>query len=389
MYLLVLDDNLDAKELVDAYESLIWTERYSAVGDFELLIKSDRGTRALLPVGTRLASDVSDRVMEIETVENSTDDEGVAILKIKGRSLEKWMFDRVTTQAYESGAPGITSYDFTNTPGYIARAVFDGTCRYNPVIPADNFPFLVEGSLYPPGTIAEPTETITVTVTPETVYDFIKKLCDVYNLGFRLVRDKDTSLLYFDIYTGHDRTTQQSANEVVIFSQSLENLSSPTDLTSIANQKNIAYVFSENGSMIVYADSSASSLSEGFSRRVLVVKADDISEPAGDTLNALLTQRGKEALAEHRPVLAFDGEVPQFGSYIYGQDYALGDLVEMQNSDGITTNMLVTEQIFVSDAEGDRAYPTLTMDLLITPETWLAWDTNQVWADATEEWADA
>lgn len=387
MYLLVLDDNFDVKELVDTYESLIWTERYSAVGDFELRIKSDRGTRALLPVGTRLAIDVSDRVMEIETVENSIDDEGISVLKIKGRSLEKWMFDRATTQAYESGAPGVISYDITNTPGDIARAVFDGACRYNSVIPEDNFPFLVEGSLYSPGTIAEPTEIITVTITLETVYDFIKKLCDVYNLGFRLVRDKYTSLLYFDIYTGHDRTTQQSTNEVVIFSQSLENLSSPTNLTSIANQKNIAYVFSEHGSMIVYADSSVSS-SEGFSRRVLVVKADDISEPAGATLNALLTQRGKEALAEHRPILAFDGEVPQFGSYIYGQDYALGDLVEMQNSDGVSTNMRVTEQIFVSDAEGERAYPTLTMDLLITPGTWLAWDANQVWDDATEEWAD-
>lgn len=387
MYLLVLDDNFDVKELVDTYESLIWTERYSAVGDFELRIKSDRGTRALLPVGTRLAIDVSDRVMEIETVENSIDDEGISVLKIKGRSLEKWMFDRATTQAYESGAPGVISYDITNTPGDIARAVFDGACRYNLVIPEDNFPFLVEGSLYSPGTIAEPTEIITVTITPETVYDFIKKLCDVYNLGFRLVRDKYTSLLYFDIYTGHDRTTQQSTNEVVIFSQSLETLSSPTNLTSIANQKNIAYVFSEHGSMIVYADSSVSS-SEGFSRRVLVVKADDISEPAGATLNALLTQRGKEALAEHRPILAFDGEVPQFGSYIYGQDYALGDLVEMQNSDGVSTNMRVTEQIFVSDAEGERAYPTLTMDLLITPGTWLAWDANQVWDDATEEWAD-
>lgn len=387
MYLLVLDDNFDVKELVDTYESLIWTERYSAVGDFELRIKSDRGTRALLPVGTRLAIDVSDRVMEIETVENSIDDEGISVLKIKGRSLERWMFDRATTQAYESGAPGVISYDITNTPGDIARAVFDGACRYNSVIPEDNFPFLVEGSLYSPGTIAEPTEIITVTITPETVYDFIKKLCDVYNLGFRLVRDKYTSLLYFDIYTGHDRTTQQSTNEVVIFSQSLENLSSPTNLTSIANQKNIAYVFSEHGSMIVYADSSVSS-SEGFSRRVLVVKADDISEPAGATLNALLTQRGKETLAEHRPILAFDGEVPQFGSYIYGQDYALGDLVEMQNSDGVSTNMRVTEQIFVSDAEGERAYPTLTMDLLIMPGTWLAWDANQVWDDATEEWAD-
>jgi hypothetical protein len=40
-------------------------------------------TRALLPVGARLAIDVSDRVMEIETVKNSIDDEASQFLRLK------------------------------------------------------------------------------------------------------------------------------------------------------------------------------------------------------------------------------------------------------------------------------------------------------------------
>src|SRR5690606_17136547 len=97
---------------------------------------------------------------------------------------------------------------------------------------------------------------------------------------------------------------------------------------------------------------------------------------------------GKEALAEHRVIIAFDGEIPQFGSYIYGVDYSLGDLVEQRNSDGLATNMRVTEQIFISDQQGFRSYPTLTINLLITPGSWYAWTAGQVWDDAEGYWYD-
>jgi hypothetical protein len=45
----------------------------------------------------------------------------------------------------------------------------------------------------------------------------------------------------------------------------------------------------------------------------------------------------------------------------------------------------------VSDKEGDRAYPTLTINEFITPGSWNAWDYNQVWNDLASDmqaWAD-
>ena len=82
--------------------------------------------------------------------------------------------------------------------------------------------------------------------------------------------------------------------------------------------------------------------------------------------------------------------MPQNSTYKYGVDYGLGDLVELRDSSGNINVMRVTEQIFVSDKEGIRSYPTLTFDMLITPGTWLARPTNQQWADVTTEtWAQA
>jgi hypothetical protein len=128
----------------------------------------------------------------------------------------------------------------------------------------------------------------------------------------------------------------------------------------------------------------------GFNRSVLTVKVEG-DEAAGAALDTLLELKGKEALAKYRSLLGFDGEVPQFDSYKYGVDYNLGDLVEMRNEDGLTNQMRVTEQIFVSDREGERSYPTMTIDRFITPGSWLAWDYNQEWADggATEYWENA
>jgi hypothetical protein len=92
-----------------------------------------------------------------------------------------------------------------------------------------------------------------------------------------------------------------------------------------------------------------------------------------------MIQKGREALASSRALSALDGEINEHSPYVYMVDYNLGDIVEIRNSHGVTSNMRVTEQIFVSDENGIRSYPTLAIDLFIDPNTWFSWDYNQVW----------
>ena len=126
----------------------------------------------------------------------------------------------------------------------------------------------------------------------------------------------------------------------------------------------------------------------GFERKAIIVKAEDIELTAGPALDDALFRRGKEELAKHRVLVAFDGEVPQNSPYKYGVDYGLGDLVEQRSTSGKVNSMYVTENITISDAEGVRSYPTLTFYQLVTPGTWLSWDSNQVWSDVEDYWAD-
>ena len=465
MELYTLDAQLRRAAVIDRFESMIWTERYSEWGDFELHIFSTPEMRRLLPTGTLLAMSDSYRVMKVELVENSVDSEDRKMLKITGRSLEAILDERVARNNF-ADLTTTPKWSITGTPGAIARWIFNQICRTNALVPDDQIPFLVAGSLFPPGNVEEPSEEITIEVSLTTVYKAIKEICDAYDLGFRLLRNFDTSQLYFDVYSGNDRTTLQNVLAPVVFAPNLDNLTNISEVTSTGNYRNVAYVYHPIGVQIVTGDGVSVEV-EGFERRVLAVDASDIKVPdrpyelAADQtaavnkyvgfndapeelkvsmrkltqktrlnqtdfnnittamthasltaaertsitnartvswnyntdestyINAMLQLRGRDELSKNRSVQAFDGELPITSPYRYEVAYQLGDKVEMRNDDGVTNQMRVTEQIFVSDSSGERAYPTLVIDKFITPGTWLSWDTNETWANADGVWGFA
>jgi hypothetical protein len=327
--------------------------------------------------------------MTVETIENGTDSDGKKLMTVKGPSLEDILDDRVARGTL-GDLTTTPKWTLTGTPGEIMRQIFHDICVTGILDPGDKITGVIEDSIFPFNTIAEPTDEYTVEIDLSTVYKTIKDLGDLFGLGFRLVRHPVTSLLYWDVYSGSDRTTQQSTLPAVVFSPELDNLQNIKELTTINLFKNVAYVFSPVGHEIVYPLDVDPSI-EGFERRVLMVRADDITDSDPLDASAKMIQRGLEELGKNRKFSAFDGELSQWNQYRYDLDYYLGDLVEMRNSDGVTNYMQVTEQIMVSDEEGDRSYPTLSINRFITPGSWSSWDYNQEWADLNsnpEEWAD-
>lgn len=464
MDLYILDDQLRRTAVVDLYESLIWTERVASKGDFQLIIHADRNSRTLLVPGTHLAIPPSKRVMVIKTVVDRQDAEGRTLLEVKGPSLESIFEERVARDVVTD--PDSTKWSFTGLPAAFARLIFERICVDLDIDAGDAIPYYTAGNLYPTDTIPEPSDSVLMELSVTTMYEAFKQICDIYDLGFRLVRNADESELMFNIYSGNDHTTQQDDLPAVIFAPELDNLQDLAFLTSIDDYKNVAYVMSVHGTELVYAEGIDPTVA-GFARNVLLVDASNIDYPSdreglittvtagqqasirvaqglstttqfqndslgkllryqrlypqdvvnintvltlvGTTLtapqitditnvrnistaynptedadlSAALIQRGKDELAVHTTLAAFDGEVPYNSQYIYGRDYELGDLVEIRNANKATNQMRVTEQIFVSDNQGDRSYPTLAVKQLITPGSWAAEPPTEVWADLT------
>lgn len=383
-------DALKRREyIIDKYESMIWTERARRWGDFELHVNATNEMRLRLRVGTELMIPDSYRSMTVETVEETENEEGKKILAVKGRSLEKILDDRLARGTL-SDLTTEPKWTITGLPAAIARKFFHDICVLGTLNSGDIIPGVSETSIFPTDTIAEPPTSITYEVEPQSVYSALAGLCDIYDMGFRLVRNPSTLTLHFDVYMGSDRTTKQTGLPAVVFSPDLENLQNTTAFTTNANYKNVAYVISPVGHEVVYPLDIDPTMN-GFERRVLFVKADDIRDTVPADATAKMIQRGLDELSKNRQFSAFDGSLNQASSqYKYGVHYHLNDLVEIRNNTGTATDMQVTEQIFVSDREGERSYPTLSINQYITPGSWLSWDFNEVWADVddTTHWGD-
>jgi hypothetical protein len=384
-----LDDNLQRDQLIQGFSDFIWTERYNVWGDFEIKGPSTPALKALLQPETRITKLGSYYVMTIETVTEAYDQQGVLTLDVVGRSVEAWLDDRVAMPSL-TDLTSVPTWDLTDTPGNIMRTLFADVCVSGALSADDTLDFYHSGTLLPSGSISEPGTSITVNLNPASLYTSIKLVGDTYALGFRIVRDGENGTLYFEVYTGSDRTTGQSDLPAVVFSPGLDNLSKTSRLTSTSSIKTVALVFASHGAMEVYAPGADSSAT-GRGRRVLIVDARDISLSAGPDLTTAMTQRGLQALAAQQKVYAFDGEISQESGYVYGVDYNLGDYVEERDSSGFGNQMMVTEQIFVSDAQGERSYPTLSLAEVVVPGTWSAWSPSTGhWADVdpSVHWAD-
>jgi hypothetical protein len=369
MHLYILDSQFRRIEVFDEFESLIWTERFCAYGDFEFVIHASWVNRQLLTKGTFLGILESKRVMVIETVIDKDADDGTNLLTVTGKSLEFILNERIAYPEFD--ALEITPrWAVHGTPGQAARQMFREICIDGRLDLRDRIPYITEGSIQPADNIVEPSGIKRFEFDVDTLYNTIQKLCSENDLGFSLLRNGDNGQLYFHIYAGSNRTTGMpvltdgTVRSPVVFSPEHDTLSNVSHMVSDGNYKNVAYVFSPTRSILTYANDLNHDHITGFDRRVLMVKVDNVREfttEQGLTTDEILRRRGIEALMEHRRISMLDGQISKT-AYQYDEDYNLGDIVEMRKDNDATSYMRVTEQIFVSDSEGDRAYPTLSIE---------------------------
>lgn len=381
-----MDENLRRNEMIEGFKSFIWTERYNTAGDFQIVTASTLAAKALFSTGTYLGMNMSKYIMVVDTVEDKEDDTGVRLLTVTGKSLENLFSDRVAMGVISDTTTN-PNWVITGAPDQVMMYAFQQICVETILDVHDTIPFYHMGALLPPGNLPLPADSITVTTAPTDLYTYLTQIASTYGLGFRLIRDGDTSSVYFEVYVGNDLTSDQTVLDPVIFDPNLDNLQGIDYLTSTAAVKTVAYVYATNGSAVVY-NVNADPNAYGDGRRVLLVNSTNDST-AGDDLQTALEQEGLIALSQYNQVYSFDGELPATLPYTYGTDYNLGDMIEERDESGNANQMIVTEQIFSSDNTGDRAYPTLTLLETITPGTWGSWDANQAWSDvdSSQVWA--
>ena len=348
MDLTVLDTELSAVSVIDVYESFIWTDRYCEYGDFELYTVMDKKLLDYLKLGFYLRIRDSEHVMIIEKIKITSDFEGGNHITVSGRSLESILDRRIVW-----GQKTISG----NLQNGIKTLLNDAV-----ISPADSnrkIPnFIFEETTDPTITSL----TIEAQYTGDNLYEVIQKICDERNLGFKMTLNENNQFV-FSLYSGTDRSYDQTEAPYVVFSPEFENIINSNYMESNSSLKNVALVGGEGeGSERKYTTVGSG---QGLERRELFVDARDISSDVGDgeTLseteyNAQLQQRGKENLAENTDLTSFEGETESTVMFKYGEDFFIGDIVQIANEYGHKTKARILELVISENEEGASAYPT-------------------------------
>lgn len=364
MELMTLDDNNQPLRMVEGYDSLIWTERFSPTGDFQISTGKIEKFMTEVPDGTKLTLRETNvpMIAEYHYIERKKNQPEKLV--IKGRSYDSILDRRVSIQSVQA-LTGTDDWIVTaKTPSDVAYYIIVRICVYGDIDVLDIFPaadvvfptpddydtstgpvkeFTVDrGNLLSTVTKLLETEAeVDVSTDPDTPA--------VVPHGLRAIRPSSSgTAIGLEIYAGTDRSAE------VYFDATRDLLDDGNYLFSTWGYKNVGYGVANGLAGTLYEGASEPS---GLDRRVMLV---DASESDVATEEVLFNEMNR-ALSQARKTAIFDGSLNQdLSPYVFGVDYGLGDIVQVSGDYGLYTKARVTEYIRTEDATGTKSYPTLS-----------------------------
>ena len=352
VYVLTPDFKLDG--IIDEYVSIIWRPSYSEVGDFEIYVGATDKAINLLQKNRYVvrSSDISvengvttyEKVMVIKNIQLMTDVENGDFLCVTGRELKFLLHQRIVwSQTVLNGA----------AEDAIRRLVNE-----NAITPTDTNRIIPNLVL---GVSAGLTDTLEKQVTGDYLDVVITEICKTYNYGWDIFITNNT--LVFVVYTGSDRSYQQTERPYVVFSDEFENLYN-TDYQLFTEEYANTTLIGGEGEGLERVYTTVNNELSGLERYETFTNASDISSNKGseDEIDAttylkLLVERGRDNLASLAYTEGFSGEVISDVAFKYGQDFFIGDTVTVMNKYGIQKNVRVLSAIESEDDTGIKLLP--------------------------------
>ena len=362
-----MDTEFKMVGIIDTFISLIWTDRYDEAGDFELLLPMDTPVTNLIKEDYYLVIDESEHAMVIEDITITTDVEEGKRLKVTGSSLEKILDRRIVwnkTIFKKTYVGDTTEVDTVPSLQDAIIQLLDENVTSSAAMTARQIKnFVYEKSIDE----AITNLTIEAQYYGESIYEIVSTLCKENQIGFKVTLNSDNQFV-FKLYAGADRTYDQIENPYVVFSPDNDNLFNSSYYRGKSSFKNVALVSgddSDDESKKEYQQPVQVGNAIGIDRREIFTDGSDISITVDDDITLTPTQyaahqkqKGIDTLIEHLEYEAFEGEVEATVMYKYGEDFFMGDYVQLEDEYGHEGQAYISEFIMSQDASGISMYPT-------------------------------
>lgn len=321
---------------VDTYSSLMWISRFYTCGAFEICVDICEKNMELLKIDYYVMRDDDENVGIIEKIELQANEDQHEIAIVSGRFLPSILSRRIIAVQ--------TQVNGTVSDG-IYRLISDAII--SPTLESRKIPNFILGT-------TQFTERLVAQYTGRNLLSTVEEICETHHIGHKTTLTDDNKFI-FTLYTGTDRSYNQTKNPYVIFSDVYDNLA--------------ATKWIENH-MDVITDVLVAGEGEGINRKTLWVTREnkiglDRREFFQDQRN-MSTNDGEISMTDYEKQLreeglenitsfvsAFEG-VTYFDNIEYNKDVFLGDICVIENTRwNIHINSRLVEVIESVDEAGD------------------------------------
>lgn len=347
--------------IVDVATSIIWHSVYFGVGDFEIYTQATPQMIDLLKIGRYITRSNNEEVGIIESVNIATNEQGGTMITASGRFVKSILDRRLI---YKLSGTRNTATILRGKVETAVREVVKNnaiSCEFDS---NRNISIIELGALANiPLVISDKNgKASRKQVSYGDLLSYTDGVLEEYGLA-STCKLRNSKFQYI-VYQGADRSADNtSGNAPIVFSQEYDNLTASNYLCNVTNEKNVALIGGE-GEGVDRFYSLFENSEAGLQRRELFVDASSISKnyTENDVEKAytdaeykeMLDAKGKQELAPLVTTEAFNGTLDATnGNYIYGRDFALGDIVTVQdNNIKKHMNVRITEITEVQDANG-------------------------------------
>ena len=352
MIVYLLDSSFDPIHIIDSFESLIWTDRYSSYGDFDIVADPTELLLGVLSDVKYVAIPESEHMMMLETHAIETDIDTGTSLILKGRSVEYILSRRVISEPTSIVGNLQDGIEDILTDHFISPTDTDRTIS--------NFTYQASA------------DSAITTLTADTqflgdIYTIITDLCIANEIGYKITVNSSGQFVFL-LYAGEDRSYQQSTNPHVVVSPTFDNLLAGSYIESNSLLKTHCFVLGEEGvgNIRIVKEVAAPIAPEptGLSRCEMIFESSATRTVDGVDLTEAeyldqLASNGLEELKKNVYIRSFDGEADT-NLLTFGVDYEMGDILQVMDEYGHSTQARVMEIIYSQNLEGIKMYPTFT-----------------------------
>ncbi|MDL2257855.1 siphovirus ReqiPepy6 Gp37-like family protein [Eubacteriales bacterium OttesenSCG-928-K08] len=326
--LFVLDTNLTQVGLIPKYTSFTFERSHWGVGKFTLVLPEQAMDADKLAEGRIICMGMSDARAGIIRKIQADDDRNTDNITVSGFMLKGAARLRIIVPPTQTEDPNALGWDRVQGT---AEDVYRHYAARHMIAPVDDnrrLPGIVLDD------IADPPRGI---ITPwqcqhnEKLHEVFAEIGEWTGMGWDIRLDEKNKRMVFVVVPGRDKTTTNTdGNSPVIFTPAMDNIISNRYTYDKSEYTNAPYIggAGEDEDQLVltaYMDDEGNQLEDpiaGWDRREAWISAGNVDDPEKLYFEGLHKHKDTRKLIQ-----GLEGEIIPTGSFVYGVDWDLGDIV--------------------------------------------------------------